>query len=164
MVQLMLSVVSCPSSLSFLHITITCSYSFAFPLFRINLKLSASLLPIWHISSLSLRSNEMCNNALECACACVHERASAQNFKLYRNRNHHHHHHHTVQEVKYKFCETVFTSRIICHFCIALRRRVESSWAPFDRFPPPSFFFRSFYIRLLPLLHFIFFLLILVFA
>lgn len=37
-------------------------------------------------------------------------------------------------QVKYKFCETVFTSRIICHFCIALRRRVESSWAPFDRF------------------------------
>ena len=29
-------------------------------------------------------------------------------------------------QVKYKFCETVFTSRIICHFCIALRRRVES--------------------------------------
>lgn len=37
-------------------------------------------------------------------------------------------------QVKYKFCETVFTSRIICHFCIALRRRVESSWAPFNRF------------------------------
>lgn len=56
-----------------------------------------------------------------------------------RNRSYRNHHHtpSSIQppvQVKYKFCETVFTSRIICHFCIALRRRVESSWAPFNRF------------------------------